>query len=123
MLKVEVEAVEPVDVVVLSHGEVFSTPNVPQPEPHPERRSATKNAKAIETAFMCPEEISISILLAYVPVNRMLPQARQFCCAASLEITLRPEFAAFLPRLGHSARSLMRTHDLPAALGRLNACL
>jgi len=72
MLKVEAEGVVP-DDVVLSHGEVFATPKVPQPEPHPERRIATKNGKAARIAFMCLKESSISSPLAYVLMNRILP--------------------------------------------------
>jgi hypothetical protein len=64
MLKVEVVAVvESEDDVPLTHGEVFATPKVPQPEPHPERRTETKNGKAARIVFMCPKEISISFPL------------------------------------------------------------
>jgi hypothetical protein len=87
MLKVEVVAVaEVADDVALSHGEVFATPKVPHPEPHPERRTATKNGKAVRIDFMCRRTISISLPLVYVLMNGMLPYVRQYCCAASLEI-------------------------------------
>jgi hypothetical protein len=55
MLKVEVVVVV-ADDVPLPHGETFATPKVPHPEPHPERRAATKAGKAVRIAFMCLEK-------------------------------------------------------------------
>jgi hypothetical protein len=72
MLKVEVEVVEVADDVPLTHGVTSGPPKVLHAEPHPERRTAAKNGKAVRIAFMCLKTISISLPLVYVVMNRMV---------------------------------------------------